>query len=172
MDLDTYGIQDWTIGLSFTRGAQQASTDAVARSKFHQQLYIVASALSRLNDILSNIRGLVQAELLDSEIDSARELLRANHLRAAGAVAGVVVERHLSRMSSSRGITMNKKNPTIGDWNDKLKDHGTFDVAEWRRVQRLSDIRNLCCHDRKREPTREEVEELINDTERVIKTLA
>jgi hypothetical protein len=36
----------------------------------------------------------------------------------------------------------------------------------------LGDIRNLCGHDKHREPTADEVEELIEGTERILKTPA
>ena len=65
---------------------------------------------------------------------------------------------------------MKKKNPTIADFNDALKDNA-YDVVEWRRIQRLGDIRNLCDHSKDREPTKDEVEELISGTERTIKTV-
>lgn len=171
MDVDTYGIHDFMLGLTFSRHGQSIDVKAIAVMRFQQQVEIVASGLSRLDDILSNIRGVVQAELLDSEIDSARELLKGNHLRAAGTVAGVVLERHLARVCESRGITAAKKAPTISDWNDKLKDAGVFDVPTWRGVQRLGDIRNLCCHPKERDPTKDEVDELIRGAERIVKTV-
>ena len=43
-----------------------------------------------------DIRQLVQADLFDSELDAADELGKKKFTRAAGALAGVVLERHLS----------------------------------------------------------------------------
>lgn len=37
-------------------------------------------------------------------------------------------------------------------------------------IQHLGDIRNLCDHNKDREPTKEEVEELINGIDQIIKT--
>ncbi len=46
-----------------------------------------------------------------------------------------------------------------------------YDIVNWRFIQHLGDIRNLCDYNKDREPTKEEVEELINGTEKVIKTI-
>jgi hypothetical protein len=47
--------------------------------------------------------------------------LLASILRAAGAVAGVVLEKHLRQVCDDHKITVAKKNPTIGDLNELLK---------------------------------------------------
>jgi len=91
-------------------------------------------------------------------------------LRAAGVVCGVVIEKHFSEVCKNNSISISKKNPTIADYNDALKEN-VYDILEWRRIQRLGDIRNLCGHNKEREPTKEEVFELISGTERIIKTI-
>jgi hypothetical protein len=171
IELDKYGIHDYMLGLSFSRGGQEVDVKGAAFMRFVQQVDIVRSAQVRLDDILANVHGVIQAELLDSEIDAARELCKSNHLRAAGAVAGVVLERHLARACSSRGITSTKKDPSISDWNDKLKELNIIDLPTWRGIQRLSDLRNLCCHPKQRDPTKDEVKELIRGADRIVKTV-
>jgi uncharacterized protein (UPF0332 family) len=91
--------------------------------------------------------------------------------RGAGAIAGVVLERHLKQVCKNHNITITKRNPTINDLNQLLKDNNIIEVPDWRFIQRLSDLRNLCDHDKEKEPTRGEVEELINGVEKIIKTV-
>ena len=86
-------------------------------------------------------------------------------------MAGVVLEGHLSAVCENHAIKIIKKNPCIGDYNDKLKADGIYDTPTWRTIQQLGDIRNLCGHKRDREPTKDEVEALISGVERVIKTV-
>jgi len=170
--MDAYGISDFLLGISYPRSSEEGASRGIAAMRFNQQLHIVESARSRLDDLLSNIRGLVEAELFDGQIEAAGELATTGHLRAAGAVAGVALERHLADMCGRRGLALRKKHPTIGDWNDKLKDAGVFDIPRWRWIQRLADLRNLCTHERGREPTKDEVEELIRGAEKATKTVA
>jgi len=143
--------------------------------KLQTQAYILESAAARLDDKLNNLRGLLQADLFDSEIDAARHLNQNGHFRAAGAVAGVVLEGHLRELTEKHQaepkVTGNRK-PTIADYNDALKDAEVFDIPTWRGIQRLADIRNLCDHKGDKEPTQDQVEELIDGTDKAIKTLA
>ena len=143
----------------------------VAYMRFLQQYQILESAQTRLDDILANIHGLVQAEILDSELDAATELWKAGHIRSAATIAGVVLERHLGKVCSSRSLKSHKKKPTLADWNDILKDANVYDIPTWRGIQRFADIRNLCTHPKDRDPTKEEVDELIRGVERITKTI-
>ena len=142
-----------------------------AYTNFVQQYRILESTQSRLDDILINIHGLVQAEILDNELDAANELWKTGHIRSAGTLAGVVLERHLAKVCSSKSLTTRKKKPTLSDWNDILKDANVYDIPTWRGIQLLTDIRNLCAHPGDRDPTREEVDELIRGVERITKTI-
>lgn len=142
-----------------------------AHMRFVQQYRILESAQTRLDDILANIHGLVQAEILDNELDAATELWKTGHIRSAGTLAGVVLERHLAKICSSKNLKSRKKKPSLADWNDMLKEANVYDTPTWRGIQRLADIRNLCAHPGDRDPTREEVDELIRGVERITKTI-
>lgn len=174
IDFLTYTISDYLLGVIITRGPfkeEVVNADRAFSSKFNQQVDILASAHTRLDSILSDIVGVLKADLFDNEIDAARSLLKSKHLRAAGTVAGMVLENHLRSMCENHKITIRKKTPAIGDYNDALKKSEVLDVATWRWVQRLADIRNLCCHAKDRDPTLEEVDELIKSVEKAVKTL-
>ena len=105
------------------------------------------------------------------EIDAAAELAKKGFFRGAGAVAGVVLEGHLSQVCVKHNLKTRKKAPTINDFNQMLKDSSTIDTPMWRFIQHLGDLRNLCDHSKGREPTKEEVNDLISGVRRVIKTI-
>jgi hypothetical protein len=139
--------------------------------KFNVQLEILKSASRRFETSLFDIKQIVQADLFDSELDAGKELLNNGFLRGAGAIAGVVIEKHLGQVCANHDLATRKKNPTISDLNELLKENEIVDVPTWRFIQRLADLRNLCDHNKKREPTDGEVAELINGSEKIVKTL-
>jgi hypothetical protein len=77
----------------------------------------------------------------------------------------------LTQVCDNYGVKVPKKKPTIADLNDALKEGGVIDLPQWRFLQHLADIRNLCDHDRKVEPTMEQVDDLLAGVTKVSKTL-
>lgn len=137
-----------------------------------QQRSILFSAVERLDSLLYDIEKILQADLFDSEIDAARELNKKGFSRASGAMAGVVLERHLATVIKAHMITVGKKNPCINDYNQKLKDEGLIDISTWRFIQRLGDLRNLCDHNKGVEPKKDDIDELIAGVDKIMKTVA
>ena len=139
--------------------------------KFELQKCILESATGRFESSLFDIKKILQADIFDTEIESARELLKNGYERAAGTIAGLVLETHLAQVCASHNLTLSKKNPSISDYNDALKDSNVIEVPDWRLIQHLTDIRNLCAHKKKRDPKKEEVESLIDGVDKVCKTV-
>ncbi len=170
---ENYRIEDLLQGIAVTRGpySEQVAGPESALPHFRQQLAILSSVKARFESSLFDIRQLVQADLFDSELDSANELATQKFTRAAGAVAGVVLERHLRLVCDNHAIKVSKKAPGISDLNDLLKNAGTVDVPTWRFIQHLADIRNLCDHSKSVDPTVEQVNDLVAGVMKVTKTV-
>lgn len=175
---DNYVIEDALIGLETSRedylepGGKKIIADRKsAFPKFQQQLNILKSIEQRFESSLFDIKQLVQADLFDSELETARELNKNKYTRGAGAIAGVVLEKHLSQVCDNHNIKIAKKEPSISDFNDSLKNNSVIEVKDWRFIQHLGDIRNLCDHKKTKEPTQEDVEDLIIGVDKITKTI-
>ena len=175
VNASTYNIQDWLngvrVGINTYTSEKHYNDFAVVTMRFKTQLGILKAVENRFESSLFDIKQLVQADLFDSELDTSRELAKHGFLRAAGAVAGVVLEKHLGQVVTNHSITTKKQHPTISDLNDLLKNAGVLDVPTWRGIQRLGDLRNLCDHNKQKEPTPDDVTELIDGVAKVSKTL-
>lgn len=168
-----YVVEDYLQNLRVTRGYEKIVVvdTSAAIPQLRQQVNILKSVEKRFESSLFDIKQLVQADLFDSELDAARELLKNKFFRAAGAVAGVVLEKHLKQVCVNHNLSLAKKDPTINDFNEILKSNQIVDVPQWRYIQHLGDLRNLCDHNKKKEPTDTDVYDLINGVEKLTKTL-
>jgi hypothetical protein len=172
IEYGNYVIEDYLQNLKVTSGfGEKKVGPEAAFSQFEQQLNILKSIERRFESSLYDIRQLVQADLFDKELDVAKELNKNKFMRGAGAIAGVVLEKHLAQVLINHNIRITKKTPSISDLNDCLKSSEVYDTPIWRKIQHLGDIRNLCDHNKEREPKNEEVEELILGVDAIIKTV-
>ncbi len=112
----------------------------------------------RLHDLeLEVAQAYVGQELLEAEV-----LLKAGHVRAAGAIAGVLLERHLKLLCDRHTPPIKYgKDDGISKLNDKLKNEGFYDIAQWRKVQWMSDTRNKCDHAGTVDPRHQDIADLI-----------
>ena len=169
---ETYTVSDYLIGLVVTRGwGEEVFKPSSIIIKFRQQLSIIESLRERFDSSLYEIKELLQADMFDSELDAAKELNKKGFHRAAGAICGVIIEKHLHQVCITRRISISKKNPAINDYNELLKNNNVIDIPTWRLIQRLGDIRNLCDHNKTEEPTKDDIADLINGTDKIIKTI-
>lgn len=170
-DYQSYTLSDYLIGLQRTIGIEVIVDRKAGFPKFEMQKAILESAQSRFESVLFDIRQILQADLLDGELEEASQLCKNGYLRAAGALAGVSLESHLCQVCINHNLTLGKKNPTISDYNDLLKTTETIDVPTWRFIQHLGDLRNLCDHKKTQDPTIENIQDLIAGVNKITKTV-
>lgn len=173
MDAGTFTIQDFLRGLGPAPDALDRvpfDTNNLAAILLTNQFQILSSLSDRIDSILADVTGHLLAELQDTELRAASTLAKVSP-RAAGALAGVVLERHLQRVAKNHHVSIRKKTPTIADLNDPLKAKGVYDVPTWRKVQMLADLRNLCVHQKGTEPSDAQVTEMIVGVSAIIKSV-
>lgn len=163
-----YVVNDLLQGLSGGTGRVQMISGL---PRLDMQINILKAARRRFESSLFEIRQLLQADLFDTEIDAAQELLRNGFSRAAGAIAGVVLEAHLKQVCADHAIVLRTSKPTLAVLNDALKDASTITVPQWRYNQHLADIRNQCNHARGGDPDVDDIKDLIEGVRKVLKTI-
>lgn len=111
------------------------------------------------------LRKTISADLVESELDEAELLLDHGFIRAAGAVAGVALERYLKTLCEiSTPPVKYSENATISQLALNLRNAGQLSETKRKKMVYLGDIRNKCDHPKEEEPRKEEVKELIKWT--------
>lgn len=168
INLSNYTIADCLIGYRVSDFGTILVEPVNGFALFQQQLHILLSLNGCFESSLFNIKELLQADIFDSELDGARVLHKNGFYRAAGALCGVILEKHFAGVCASHAIKMKKAAPGISDYNEKLEEEAVVDNKTYLLIQRLGTIRNLCDHNKKQEPTKEDIEDLINGTDKIL----
>lgn len=171
LDTTTFTISDF---LGHVLPYSWSATDATRRAlvRFGIQVDILSSALGRLDSLLADITGTLEGLLFDDELATARALWKEKLVRPAGVVAGVVLERHLKRLLVNHSVKVpGKGTPKLSAINHALKEAGVYDLNVSKRIEWLAHVRNDCAHPGEKEPTREDVEKLLDHTAELVKTL-
>lgn len=167
----TYVIQD------YFRGVAPSDYKYPKFNTKERSFICLANQLAILNSIYTNIDTYIfdlDASIYygyqEDELDAAKTIIKVN-IRAAGALCGVVIEKHLKRLLDQHKLKCIKKNPGINELSLPLKDEKIIDIATWRKISYLADIRNLCDHAKIPDPTKEQVQELIDGSAWLINTV-
>jgi hypothetical protein len=177
ISVSTYCIRDFVRGirpvhdaLDDLRGKRSYDPRQIVMASVQTQGLILGSLSSRIDGIIAELETSIASGIQDAEMDSAERLKKVN-LRAAGALAGVVLETHLQRVADSHQVAAAKKNPTIGDLNEPLKKAEIYDITVYRKIQLLADIRNICTHQKGKEPTPDQIGDMLNGVRSITKSV-
>lgn len=135
---------------------------------FDAQVNILHTIIPIISLKETNFKKIITADLLDSELEQAELLYKHNFYRAAGNIAGIVLERYLKTLCEVNLIEFGEKD-TIDPLatklykSDKLPD---FDITLFKSIQHLASIRNKCDHP-KDEPKQHEVRELLDKVKKI-----
>jgi len=113
---------------------------------------------------LASLKSLVQAEVFESELEQASELLRSGYKLASAVIAGVVLETALRDLCSTHGLPIGK----LDTMNGQLAKAGIYNKLQQKRITAIADIRNSAAHGKPEEFNDSDVENMIKDIESVL----
>src|SRR5574341_244075 len=135
-----------------------------------QQRGILLAIPHIVNQKALELAALVTADLVKGELDEARLLISHGFLRAAGAVAGVALESHLKLLHNQSNLLYGDSD-SIVPLATRLRIEGIITLGDEKKCIAMADIRNLCDHKNKKEPTTDEVAGLIDDVDKFVKRI-
>ena len=115
---------------------------------------------------LSSIETLVQAEVFESQLEQAEELLKNGYILASAVIAGVVLETAIRELCTQENIT----HDTLNKMNADLTKAGVYNKLQQKRITALADIRNSAAHGKPEKFTKEDVKMMIRDIEQFLAT--
>lgn len=113
---------------------------------------------------LSSVKVLVQAELFDSELEQALELLSSGYKGPSAVVAGVVLETTLKELCTAHSLQIAK----LDKMNADLAKAGVYNKLQQKQITALADIRNSAAHGDWESFSDEDIKGMIRDIERFL----
>jgi hypothetical protein len=113
---------------------------------------------------LTSLRVLVQAEVFDSELEQASELLRAGYKAAGAVIAGVVLETTLRDLCNKYNIPPGK----LDKMNTDLAKAGEYNLLVQKQITALAQIRNDAAHGNNDKFNDKDVSSMIEDVRRFV----
>ncbi|MDP1551931.1 MAG: hypothetical protein Q8M06_02815 [Methanobacteriaceae archaeon] len=133
------------------------------RDNFLNIFDIQRGILNSIPDVLEakelNLRNLISADYVEKELEEAEILLNNGFVRAAGALAGVALEKHLQTICYNNNVEFGLKE-TIYPLAMNLYKSGKIDISELKKIEYWASIRNKCDHPE--DITENEVNDLLN----------
>jgi hypothetical protein len=134
---------------------------------FSQQLRILSSVRDGLAYVLADLHSTLYSDVEHHVLTTVYTLSQHGHHRAAGALAGVLLEIHLAHVAAKYRVAMGAKAPDITMLNTALKHGGIYDGEIWRSIQRLGAIRDDWVDGARRDPTVDELTAFLHEVQTV-----
>jgi len=121
-----------------------------------------------LGGYCSTLKSIIEAEVFDSQIEQAQELLLKGYYVPAAIIAGVVLETHLRELCDENGLPTGKLNKM----NEDLGKIGVYNAIVQKHIIELAAIRNSAAHgkedDEKEGFTPEQVKIMIEGIKNIL----
>jgi len=131
-----------------------------------QRAIFVAAKEDFEGGYLTSLKALVQADVLEDELEQAEELLRSNYMTAAAVIAGVVLETAIRELSERHGVVVGKLDKMNADLTKKT----VYSKLVQKQITVLADIRNNAAHGNSGAFTKTDVENMVRDVRNLLAT--
>jgi len=185
-ELGDYDVMDDELALTWKVKVKNLLVSACGKQSQHYQEFIEAEKLNsyestsdpfkRMKSVfiaamddykggyLTSIKNLIQADVFDSELEQAEELLSNGYKLAAAVIAGVVLETTLRDLCSREEISHSR----LDKMNSDLAKAGIYNKLQQKRITALADIRNSAAHGKPDGFTDTDVTNMIRDIEQFL----
>ena len=160
------------MGLTITSDGQTiVSVHLTLLMRLSQQLRMLNSVRDGLEYVLADLQSALYGEVGDHTLATAYDLCQRGQRRAAGALAGVVLELHLAKIATKYGVNIRHTSPDLTTLNAALKRGGMYDAELWRFIQCLGVLGHACVSASAPEPPVDETTEFLHGVQLIRRTV-
>ncbi|WP_218190321.1 DUF4145 domain-containing protein [Pseudomonas sp. CC6-YY-74] len=113
---------------------------------------------------LASYKSIVQAEVFDTELEQAYELLSSGYYVAAAVICGVVLETALRELCDQSGIAYGK----LDKMNADLAKAGIYNKIVQKQITAHAGLRNSAAHGNQSEFSKQDVEQMLPAVEQFL----
>ena len=178
---------DYTLVLGWKVKAKNLLSKACGEDSIHLQQFNLSEHSSYLSDLanlermmavfqaaredfdggyLASVHDLIRAEVFDSELEQATELLKSGYAIAAAVVAGIVLETAIRDLCTRNQIQHGK----LDKMNADLTKAGVYNGIVQKRITHLAAVRNSAAHGNDAEFKTYDVKAMIDEVEQFLAT--
>lgn len=150
--------------LEFIRAKKKNNYEGSADVFKRMKSVFIAARDDYKGGFLTSIKNLIQADVFDSELEQADELLSSGYKLASAVIAGVVLETALRDLCVRESILTGK----LDKMNADLAKKGIYNKLQQKRITALADIRNSAAHGKPDEFSESDVNSMIKDIEQFL----
>jgi hypothetical protein len=150
-------------------GETIASVRMTFLTRLSHQLRMLNSVRHGLEYVLADLQSALYGEVGDHILATAYTLFHRGQHRAAGALAGVLLEIHLAKVATKYRVTIAPTSSGLATLNTALKRGGMYDAAVWRFIDSLGALGHACVYAPAYEPTVDDLIELLHGVQLIRK---
>ena len=147
--------------IAFVEGEKARTMESIYSIKKRLGAIFYAAKEDFEGGYLLSLKQLVQAEVFESELEQAEELLKSGYKLASAVIAGVVLETALRDLCSNHSITHGK----LDTMNSQLAKAGVYNKLQQKQITAIADIRNSAAHGKPELFSEQDVQNMIRDIE-------
>ena len=156
-----YVIRDYILGREPSTGSIEGRKETTRC--FTSQLAILKSVADRLSWMSLDTEDQAERGLQLDLLETARDLIKVEE-RAAGALAGTILEAYLRKLAAKHEVKLRKQSPSPAELVEALKTAKVLDVPAWSQCTWLADLRARNLKAEGQPLTKLQVRDLIDGT--------
>jgi hypothetical protein len=159
-----------SVGMEILQNGETIASGRITfLTRLSHQLRMLNSVRNGLEYMLADLQSTLYGEVGNHILATAYALFHRGQHRAAGALAGVLLEIHLAKVATKYRSPTAPTSSGLATLNTALKRGGIYDVEVWRFIDSLGALGHACVYAPAYEPTVDDLTEFLHGVQLIRK---